>query len=74
MSYHPLRQFRENQDPKLSQEQLAQLIKVTKATVSRWENGERFPERELWPVIKDVTGIGAEEFAEWKAPSKTEAA
>jgi transcriptional regulator with XRE-family HTH domain len=42
------------------------MLGVTKATISRWESGERFPDREFWPRIKETTGIGIEELA---APS-----
>jgi len=66
MLTHPLRRFRETHEPPLSQEDLARLFGVTKATVSRWESGERFPDREFWPVIKETTGIATDELAEWK--------
>jgi transcriptional regulator with XRE-family HTH domain len=71
---HPLRRFRENQTPPLNQEQLAGLLGVTKATISRWESGERFPDREHWPLIREVTGIGTDELSEWSPPLSPERA
>jgi len=58
---HPLRLFRQKTNRSLGE--LAAMLGVTKATVSRWETGERFPDRELWPVIREVTGISADELA-----------
>ncbi len=60
---HPLKAFRESKDPPLKQAELARRLKVTRATVSRWEAGERFPEREHWPVIKKITGVGPDDLA-----------
>lgn len=54
---HPLRAYRERQDPPLSQEQLADKLGTSKASVSRWETGERKPEVELVPDISAKTGI-----------------
>jgi len=60
---HPLTRYRESE--KLSITELADMLGVSKATVSRWEAG-RFPEQSLWPVIKDKTGIRAEDLARFK--------
>lgn len=54
---HPLRDYRERQTPPLTQEQLAKQLGTTKATVSRWETGERKPEPEELPKIEAKTGI-----------------
>lgn len=56
---HPLRAFREAQDPPLSQEQLAALLGVSRVTVTRWESGARKPEPEELPAISKKTGIPA---------------
>lgn len=80
-SLHPLRAYRERQDPPLTQEQLAGQLGVSKASVSRWETGERKPEQELVPVISRKTGIPPEElrpdlafmFAAAAAPSPSKA-
>jgi transcriptional regulator with XRE-family HTH domain len=56
---HPLRVFREQQAPPLTQEQLANLLGVTKAAISRWEAGERQPGKEIIPTITEKTGIPA---------------
>lgn len=60
---HPLKAFRESRTPRLTQEELAQMLGVTKTSISRWEAGERFPERELWPRIKEVTGVEPNDLA-----------
>lgn len=63
MQQHPLRSFRESRSPPLSQDELASLLGVTKAAISRWETGERFPERDLWSKIREITGVGIEELS-----------
>jgi transcriptional regulator with XRE-family HTH domain len=59
---HPLQAFREKQDPPLNQRELADLLGVSTAAVSRWEAGERKPELELLPVIAEKTGIAPAEL------------
>jgi transcriptional regulator with XRE-family HTH domain len=54
---HPLRAYRQNQDPPLKQKQLADILGVKKATVSRWETGARKVDEELLPVVSERTGI-----------------
>jgi len=56
-SLHPLRAYRERQSPPLTQEQLAQQLGTSKASISRWETGERKPEVEQLPEITRKTGI-----------------
>ena len=59
---HPLKTYRESQDPKLSQEALAKKIGVTRHTVLRWENGGRkIDEKKVYDVAK-VTGIPPKEL------------
>lgn len=59
---HPLKSYRLQQKPPMSQEQLAELLGVSKASVSRWETGEREPDVTLVPIISQVTGIVAEKL------------
>jgi transcriptional regulator with XRE-family HTH domain len=59
---HPLRAFREKQVPPLSQEQLADLLGVSRVTVNRWESGARKPEPEELPGISAKTGISPAEL------------
>jgi transcriptional regulator with XRE-family HTH domain len=54
---HPLRAFRENQDPPLSQEQLATLLGVSRVTVTRWESGTRKIDDVHVPLVSEKTGI-----------------
>jgi DNA-binding XRE family transcriptional regulator len=55
MEPHPLTRYRARR--RLSQAALAQALGVTKSTVSRWENGKRYPERPELLKIVAVTGI-----------------
>jgi transcriptional regulator with XRE-family HTH domain len=54
-SRHPLREFRQSQC--MSQEELAALLGVTVATVSRWETGDRLPDPDKLPLIEEKTGL-----------------
>ena len=54
---HPLKTFRENHTPPLSQEQLAELLDVSRVTVTRWESGARKIHDEKLPVVSAKTGI-----------------
>lgn len=56
-SIHPLKAYRDQQRPPLTQQGLARLLGVTKATVCRWETGTRKPEPDHLVQIADVTGI-----------------
>lgn len=73
---HPLKAYRERQNPPLTQEQLADLLGVTKAAVSRWESGERQPDQNLLLHIAEKTGIPPRELrpdlAELFAATNTE--
>jgi transcriptional regulator with XRE-family HTH domain len=59
---HPLQTFRETQTPPWSQTRLAEALGVQRVTVWRWERGDRFPERELWPKIRALTGLGIDDL------------
>lgn len=56
---HPLRAFRESREPPLSQHALANMLGVTKSTVSRWESGRRGISPEVAGKIQAITGIDA---------------
>lgn len=58
----PLRAYRYNQKPKLSQEALADRLGVTRLTVTRWESGARKIKPDLVPLIAEKTGIPAKEL------------
>jgi transcriptional regulator with XRE-family HTH domain len=63
MAYvHPLRAYRERQDPPINRRQLADLLGVSTAAVSRWEAGERKPDEDVLPLIVAKTGIPAAEL------------
>ena len=57
---HPLRAFRKREN--LSQEQLAGLLGVDRATVNRWERGHRKPDLDMLPLIQERTGISPREI------------
>lgn len=63
MYKHPLQIFRETQRPEWTRDKLAGEFGVTRVTIWRWETGERFPEREHWPKIRNLTGLSAEELS-----------
>lgn len=54
---HPLKSFREQQSPPLSQAGLAKLLGTSRGYLNRIESGERQPSRDLLLVIKEKTGI-----------------
>jgi transcriptional regulator with XRE-family HTH domain len=54
---HPLKSYRERQEPPLTQEDLAKMIGVGKSTISRWEDGKRKIDDELVGVVTEITGI-----------------
>lgn len=56
---HPLAVFRANQSPPMTQQDLATALGVDRATVCRWESGERKPDHALVPKISEKTGIPA---------------
>ncbi len=56
-SIHPLKAYRLAQQPPLSQAALAKHLGTSKASVSRWETGERKPEPHEVPRISERTGI-----------------
>lgn len=55
MTKHPLKAWRDNR--KLSQEALAELLRVKPMTLSRWERGTHLPNKKRWPRIEEVTQI-----------------
>jgi transcriptional regulator with XRE-family HTH domain len=57
MDIHPLRAFRENHEPPLSQADLAALLGVKTPTVWRWEANERKIDDGLVPAVSEKTGI-----------------
>ena len=50
-----IRRFRRDAD--LTQQQFAEQMGVTYQSVSRWENGETYPDTELLPAIADYFHI-----------------
>jgi transcriptional regulator with XRE-family HTH domain len=61
-SMHPIERYR--QARRLSREELAAALGVTKTTIWRWEKRERFPDRKHWLRIREVTGISTAELTE----------
>lgn len=58
---HPIRAYRERQQPPISQGELGERIGVTRFTVGRWEDGGR-PDKDLLAKITEVTGVSAREL------------
>ena len=56
-SIHPLKIFRETQEPPLSQQELAELLGVKRETVNRWESGKRRIDEDRLPAVSEKTGI-----------------
>lgn len=54
---HPLKAFREDHQPPLSKAGLARLLDVKRATVCRWETGERKIGVKSLPKVSGITGI-----------------
>jgi transcriptional regulator with XRE-family HTH domain len=54
----------------MTQEQLADRLCVTKATVSKWEVGNCTPDIEMLPRLGDVFGISMDDLLEYQ-PKKT---
>lgn len=59
---HPLKNYRENQNPKLSQQALAKKLGVARLTVLRWETGERKINPSKLSDVEEKTGIPAREL------------
>lgn len=59
---HQLRTYRHSQEPRLSQQALADKIGVSRLTVTRWETGERRIAPSLVPVVAEKTGIAPKDL------------
>lgn len=59
---HPLKTYRESQNPPLSRPALARELGVDRLTVYRWEKGERKIGREKLPEVSEKTGIPKSEL------------
>lgn len=53
----------------LTQIQLAEILNVSNRTVSKWENGDGFPDISLLPIIAEVLGITIDELLTGNAPA-----
>lgn len=60
MEVHPLKVFRQSRG--LSQGQLADLLRVKRETVSRWESGARKIDGEKLRLVSEATGIAPSEL------------
>jgi transcriptional regulator with XRE-family HTH domain len=62
MQDHPLKTYRSQQEPRLSQEQLAARLGVTRTTVARWETRAQNIDDDLLPLVSEKTGISKAEL------------
>lgn len=62
MAHNPLKSFRENHEPPMSQAGLAKLLGKSRPTVHRWENGERKIGLESLSTVSEKTGISKREL------------
>lgn len=58
---HPVKAYRERQEPVMSQGQFGAKVGVTRFTVIRWENGSPIDEDKL-PAVSEVIGVPAKEL------------
>jgi transcriptional regulator with XRE-family HTH domain len=58
-SIHPLREYRQAQEPPMSMAKLAQKLGVGRPTLFRWESGARKIDAARLPEISEKTGIPA---------------
>lgn len=58
---HPIKAYRERQNPALSQGELAERLGVTRFTIIRWEKGSPVDDKFL-PAVSNETGIPAKEL------------
>lgn len=54
---HPLRRWRETQDPPLTQDEAGSRLDVPGNTLARWERREVLPQRRHREKIAEVAGI-----------------
>jgi len=64
---HPLTQWRNSQEPKLSQDDLAKLIGVSRWYVNRLEVGATTPSFALAMKIEAMTGVAPSSFVKLEA-------
>jgi transcriptional regulator with XRE-family HTH domain len=57
---HPLKTYRAKNS--LTRAALARLLKVSKTTVARWEEGIRKIDENKIPIVSSITGIPAKEL------------
>jgi transcriptional regulator with XRE-family HTH domain len=55
-----LKQFRESQQPPLSQRAAAALVGVARETWARWESGKRRVDGDMLSTVAEKTGIARE--------------
>ena len=58
---------RARKDARLTQDELAQFLGVTKASVSKWETGQSYPDLELLPRIAAYFGLTIDELIGYEA-------
>ena len=59
-----IRQIRK--DAKLTQEQMAAKLNVSRQAVSNWENNKNLPDLEMIITISRVFGLSLDQLMEWR--------
>lgn len=59
---HPLRAYRLSKKPRLSQQELADVLGFDRVTINRWETGKRLPAEDALKIISKKIGIAASDL------------
>ena len=65
--------YRLRKDARLTQDDLATFLGVTKASVSKWETGQSFPDIELLPKIATYFGVTVDDLIGYEPQMAKEA-
>ena len=58
--------WQKRREKKITQEELASHIGVTKASISKWESGQSYPDITLLPVLASYFDISIDELVDYQ--------